>query len=230
MNSWRSPGPDGYPPGFFQKHWSVVEEDVVNFVVKFFVSGKLQESVNESLITLIPQTENPVTLVDFRPISLSNALYKLMSKILASRLKTVLDKIISPNQTAFIPKRQIVDNIVIAHEMLHSMKKSKSKKGYFALKLDLSKEFDKVEWNFVIHLFRKFGFSQKWSDLNFECISTVKSTVLLNGVPGIQFYPWRGLRQGDPLSPYLFITALEGLSRLFLHNTFQGLKSIRIIL
>lgn len=133
----------------------------------------------------------------------------------------MLDKLISPNQSAFLPKRQIADNFIIAHEILHTMKTSKSKKWYLALKLDLSKAFDKMEWNFVIHMLGKFGFSQKWCDLIYECISTVKSTVLLNGIPGIQFSPSRGLRQGDPLSPYLFVTTLEGLSRLFMHADSQ---------
>ncbi|XP_026419678.1 uncharacterized protein LOC113315627 [Papaver somniferum] len=228
MNHWGSPGPDGYPSGVFQSHWGLVEQDVVNLVTNFFETGKLPDSLNDNYISLIPKIENPITPVDFRPISLINGLYKFISKILAMRLKTVLDEIIAPNQSAFIPKRQIVDNIVIAHEMLHTMNTSKSKKGFLALKLDLSKSFDKMEWNFIVKIFKNFGFSDKWCSMIYECISTVKSTVLLNGIPGISFHPSRGLRQGYPLSPYLFITSLKGLSRLFYqaeqNKTFSGMQ------
>lgn len=126
----------------------------VNLVRNFFESGKLPDSLNENFIALIPKIENHITPVDFRPISLSNALYKLISKILATRLKSFLQKIIAPNpnQSAFIPKRQIVDNIVITLEMLHYMQSSKSKKGFLALKLHLSKAFDKMEWNFIVYV------------------------------------------------------------------------------
>lgn len=131
MNAWCSPGPDGYPPGFFQTHWDQVGNCVVDFVVKFFVTGRLPEGVDESYISLVPKVDNPVCPADFRPVSLSNALYKLISKILATRLRNVLDKFISPVQSAFIPKRHLADNIVIAYEVLHSVKTDNKKKRLF---------------------------------------------------------------------------------------------------
>lgn len=129
----------------------------------------------------------------------------IFGKLLANKLKKSLENIVSPLQSTFLSSRQISDNIIVAHEIVHSMKKSKKKVGNIGLKIDMSKAFDRVNWNFLIKTMRTFGYSEDWCNLIYQCISTTSIDVLLNGNPCAEFKPTRGLRQGDPLSPYLFI-------------------------
>lgn len=145
-----------------------------------------------------------------------------MTKLIANRIKPLLDKIISQNQSAFILNRKITDNIVVAHEIVHTMKTSKIKNGRMALKSDLSKAFDRLERDFVIFVFKFFCFSSDFCDLIYHCMSTVSVYVLVNGLPGETFFPTRGIRQGDPMSPYIFIICMEALSKLLYHAETNG--------
>ncbi|CAB4286403.1 unnamed protein product [Prunus armeniaca] len=120
-----SPRLDGFTGAFFQHHWAVVGTDVFRLVQSFFHSGKLPRQLNHTLITLIPKIPNPRNMKQWRPISLCNVIYKIISKILTNRLKTVLPQIISPHQSAFVAERQITDNILVVHEILHSLQRSK---------------------------------------------------------------------------------------------------------
>ncbi|XP_026399652.1 uncharacterized protein LOC113295538 [Papaver somniferum] len=148
MEPWKSPGPDGFSARFFRDNWNIVSDQVVEHVQNFFKTEFLLKNLNYSFIALIPNVQNPSSPNDFRPISLANTVYKIISKILTNRLKPLLDTIISPFQSAFVSNRQIQDNIIISHEILHSFKKmnKRVKKGYMAIKLDLSKAFDILEW------------------------------------------------------------------------------------
>lgn len=163
-------------------------------------------------------------------LSLCNTSYKIVSKIIANRLRPILNRIISPFQAAFLQGRQMSDNIILAPELIDTMKKNKTKtKGLMAIKLDMSKDFDRVEWCFIIHSLHKLGYHEDFCRIIEQCISTVSMSVLLNGSPGDIFYPERCLREGDPLTPYLFILCMEFLSKCLLSAESKGLyNGIRV--
>lgn len=142
----KAPGPDGFPARFFQRNWSTVKKDVVNAVMKFFQDGTMPEGINDTVIVLIPKKNNPEFLKDYRPISLCNVIYKVISKCMVNRLRPILDDLISETQSAFIPDRLIRDNATIAFECFHKIQHSKQPANtHCAFKLDLAKAYDRVD-------------------------------------------------------------------------------------
>uniref|UniRef100_A0A803PI06 Reverse transcriptase domain-containing protein n=1 Tax=Cannabis sativa TaxID=3483 RepID=A0A803PI06_CANSA len=150
LPSDKAPGPDGFNSNFYKTNWTSVRNDVLKAATSFLNGNRDITPLNITLITLIPKVKRPTSLSEFRPISLCNIIYKVISKTIANRLKLVLNNLISPNQSAFLPDRLISDNIIIAQEAAHSIKlKTRVKKGWMAVKLDMAKAFDRVEWSFI---------------------------------------------------------------------------------
>lgn len=146
MAPLKSPGPNGFSACFYQKYWMLVGDEVCIIVLNFLNGGSFNDRINYNYIVFIPKVKNSVNVRDFRPISLCNVIYKLISKVLSNRLKKILPIIISPNQSAFILVSLIIDNVIVAYETLHFMKtRHKGKDGDMTLKLDISKAYDRIE-------------------------------------------------------------------------------------
>lgn len=215
IGSLKAPGPDGLLALFYKEFWEIVGDEVVSDVLNVLRGGPMPNKWNETTVVLIPKVRRPETIKDLRPISLCNVIYKLISKVLSNRLKRILPDIIAPSQSAFIPGRLISDNILIAYEMTHYLKRRrKGKEGYAAIKLDMSKAYDRVEWTFLRDMMMKLGFDSRWVDLVMKCVTSVKYKIRVNGDLTEEIIPERGLRQGDPISPYLFLICAEGFSAL----------------
>lgn len=150
MHAEKAPGYDGLNPAFYQTYWSVVEEDVVGFCKHFFATGELQPEFNRTLVCLILKVKKPKQMSELRPISLCNVLFRILSKVLANRVKTCLPRLISANQSAFIEGRLLTDNALIAFEVNHYIKcRTHGRNGVAGLKIDISKAYDRLEWNFI---------------------------------------------------------------------------------
>jgi hypothetical protein len=207
-----SPGPDGFNVEFYLATWAWTGDDVHKIVVDFFASGVLPPQASDTHTVLIPKKLVPLVPADFRPISLCNVIYKIISKCIANRLKPHLPDYIHPSQQAFIEGRRISDNIIVAQEISHSFQLARWKHKAFMLKIDLAKAFDRLEWNFIAAALARKGLHGHFIKLVHACVSSPHFLVIINGQAFESFISSRGIRQDCPLSPYLFILAINELS------------------
>ncbi|GJU12024.1 RNA-directed DNA polymerase, eukaryota [Tanacetum coccineum] len=204
----KSPGPDGFTFGFYWRYWKIIKNDVVDAVTCFFHHGSFPKGSNSSFIALIPKTSDANMVKDFRPISLIGSMYKIIAKILTNRLVFVLGDLVNEIQL------QILDGPFIMNEIIQWCKSKKKQSLVF--KVDFEKAFDSVRWDYLDDVLSRFGFGEKWCSWIQSCLRSSRGSVIVNGSPTEEFQFHKGLKQGDPLSPFLFILVMESL-----HISFQ---------
>jgi hypothetical protein len=227
MQNGKSLGPDGYTVEFFKSFYDLLKDDLLLLVRESQREGKIYGPLNATFLCLIPKKQNSEMFEDYRPISCCNVVYKLIAKIIARRLRPLLSEIIGEEQFGFLQNRQIHDAVVIAQEVFHSVKKNNLKETI--LKLDLSKSYDRVNWTFLRLVLIQLGMSLRTMNWIMGCLQSESFTVLINGSPSRFFRASRGLRQGFPLSPFLFLLIVEALRKMIKEACSNGLlRGIRV--
>ncbi|GJW42685.1 RNA-directed DNA polymerase, eukaryota [Tanacetum coccineum] len=217
----KSPGPDGYTFEFFRRYWNFIGPDLCSAVECFFDKGSFPMGNNASFIALIPKVPDAKYVTDYRPISLIGSVYKVITKVLANRLATVVSDLVSDTQSAFVANRQILDGPFILNEVLTWCKRKRKQAMIF--KVDFAKAYDSVRWDYLMEVLQAFGFGPNWCKWVRGTLSSAMASVLINGSPSEEFAFYRGLKQGDPLAPFLFILVMESLHLSFTRTVNEGL-------
>jgi len=212
LNKDGAPGPDGFGALFFQTFWDLVKNDVSKAVIQFFQTEWILLNFNSNNIVLIPKTNHAGTVSDYRPIAIANFKFKLISKILADRLSVFLPAITSIQQRGFIKGMSIKDCICLTSEAINVLNK-KAYGGNLALKIDIAKAFDTLDWCFLLRVLKCLGFCDKFCNWINSILNSARLSVSINGKLHGFFSCSRGVRKGDPLSPLLFCLAEEVISR-----------------
>ncbi|GAU13228.1 hypothetical protein TSUD_245980 [Trifolium subterraneum] len=212
LNNDSAPGPDGFGAVFFQTYWDIIKQDVINAVLQFFTTGWLSPNFNANILVLIPKITNVESVNQYRPIAIANFKFKLISKILADRLAPLMPAITSIQQRGFIKGRSIKDCICLTSEAINVLHR-KCASGNIALKVDIAKAFDTLNWNFLLKILKCFGFSSRFCNWIHFILLSARISISINGKQHGYFSCSRGVRQGDPLSPLLFFLAEEVISR-----------------
>ena len=212
----KAPGPDGFSALFYQSCWNIIGWDLWAAVEESRLSKSMLKYFNTTNISIIPKVRDPQTFADFRPISLCNLSYKIITKAIYLRIQHLIPRVISPEQGGFVPGRETMEGALVAHEVLHSINTNKT--SNFVIKLDMMKAYDRVCWKFLLQILAKMGFSKNWCKWIKACISGAWFSVNIKRKPEGFFHSSQGIRQGDPLSPVLFIIMAEAFSRTISHQ------------
>ncbi|GKC63410.1 RNA-directed DNA polymerase, eukaryota [Tanacetum coccineum] len=216
--------------GIWEDNPDVIKNAVIgHFSSRFKESGLIRPSFSNNLFhklfevdaKFLESLNNSLSFSDYRPISLIGCIYKVIAKILASRLAKVIGSVIRSNQSAFIEGRQILDGCLVANEIIRMASIENTKLLLF--KVDFEKAFDSVNWNFLLDVMRQMGFGSKWRTWIASCLSSASISCMINGSPSNEFKMERGLRQADPLSPFLFLIVAEALQVCILDACNKGL-------
>ncbi|XP_031096869.1 uncharacterized protein LOC116001112 [Ipomoea triloba] len=165
MKKYGSPGPDGIQAIFYQHFWGEIGPALTTMVNQALETGTVHKSLAQACMTLIPKKDTPETAADFRPITLLNVAFKVISKVLVNRMRPIMCTLIGPHQNSFLPSQSTQDNVILTQEIIHTMHKHKGKKGLMAVKIDLQKAYDSVDWDFLQETLECFGFPRKVIDL-----------------------------------------------------------------
>lgn len=218
----KGPGPDGFPMEFYNVAWSVVGKDFVTDVKSFFIYGFMPWSINATLLSLVPKTTDAEAMTDFRPVAGCYVIYKVISKILGSRLKSTLPEAIELNQCAFVEGRILLENVLLAIELVKDYHKLHLS-SRAATQLDISKALNTVSWSFIEHTLRAMKYPDLFVTWIMRCVDTAAFSVSVNGELEGFFTSTRGIRQGCFLSPYLYVTISNVLSKLLNKAATTGL-------
>ena len=181
LKAFKAPGPDGLHASFFQRFWLIVGDLVKTEVRKVFLDCKIPEYLNRTNVVLIPKMAGLKSLENYRPINLCNTVYKIVAKILVAKIRPHLDKLVSPLQSAFVLGRRSVDNAIVVQEVIHTISNKKGQVGYMAIKVDLEKAYDKIEWSFIREVLINAKFPHNVISLIMSCVSSVSTSILFNG-------------------------------------------------
>lgn len=225
-DSGKSPGPDSFNNVFLKEFWYLLKHEVHILFDQFYGNTSLPKSFLSYFVALIPNVKSPFSLMDFRPISLLGSLYKLISKVLACRLSKVMASIISNSRSAFLKGRNLVDGVVVINEVVDLAKKPK--RECLILKVDFEKAYDSVDWGFLEYMMKRVGMCDTWILWMKVCVFGGNMSILINGSPVKEICIQRGLKQGDPLAPFLFLLVVEDfsgvMSNVFNRNLFKGFE------
>ena len=163
MHPDTSPRPDGFNPAFLQRFWPLIEAYIFQSGTNWLNQGEFPKNLNATIIALILKNANPISMKDLRPIALCNVLYKIIAKVLANRLKIILPSLIDEPQSAFVPGTAITDNVLLAFETIHSIKTKRTGRiGEAAIKIDITKAYDRLRWDYLLGVMMRMGFAPKW--------------------------------------------------------------------